>query len=272
MKNNSPIGIFDSGVGGLSVLRELQYLLPNENFIFIADQLYIPYGEKSKKELIRRGFKIIDYFIKYHDIKMLVVACNTATCNTIEELRRKYSFPIVGTVPAIKLAAEKTKSGTVAIISTPSTSQSKALKKLIEENCKNIEVINIGCKNLENEVEKGELNSIEVNKLLLKYLKTIVNSSANYLVLGCTHYPFLKKSIQKIVGPKIKLLDSGRAIAKQTKSLLLAHRMKNKQNLPAGRQGSKGKTLYFSTGDSVKFSKVATKLLKNEVKAHRIKI
>src|SRR3989344_9282831 len=137
-QREKPIGVFDSGVGGLSVLIELKRLLPKENFVFIADQLYVPYGEKSQKELINLAYKITDYFINQHDIKMMVVACNTSTCYTIDELRKKYPFPIVGTVPAIKPAAEDTKTGTIGVISTPSTSKSEAVKKLIEDNCQNI--------------------------------------------------------------------------------------------------------------------------------------
>src|SRR3989344_6788617 len=169
MKNNRPIGVFDSGVGGLSVLKELKRLLPNENFIFLADQLYVPYGEKTAKELVKLTSKITDYFIKHHGIKAMVVACNTATCSAIGELRKKYSLPIVGTVPAIKVAAEKTISGTMAVISTPSTSKSAALKKLIKDNCQGVNVLNIGCQNLENVVEKGELNNAQISTLLLKY-------------------------------------------------------------------------------------------------------
>ena len=277
-KNKRPIGVFDSGVGGLSVLIELQRLLPNENFIFLADQLYIPYGEKTKKELVKLTSKITDYFIKYHNIKMMVIACNTATCGAIEELRAQYSFPIVGTVPAIKVAAKKTKSGTVAVISTPSTSKSSTLKNLIKDYCQNVDVLNIGCKNLENEVEKGELNSAEVDKLLLKYLKQVNDSNADYLVLGCTHYPFLKKSIEKIISPRIRLLiDSGRAIARRTQSLLRTYSMKNNHSSRTKLtteqvKKKKGKTLYFTTGDSVKFSKVASKLLRHHVQAQKIKI
>lgn len=264
-QQNKPIGVFDSGVGGLSILLELQKLLPNENFVFLADQLYVPYGEKSKKQLVERCFKITDYFIKYHNIKMMVVACNTATCGAIDELREKYSLPIVGTVPAIKVARDVTKSGTVAIISTPSTSKSEALRKLIKDNCKNINVLNIGCPNLEDAVEKGELNSSEVSELLLKYLKDIKNSKTDYLVLGCTHYPFLKRTISKTLGSRIKLLDSGKAIAKHTKSLLLNYGTENDPKQSSG-------TLYFTTGDALKFSKVAGKLLKHKVQTKKVKI
>lgn len=265
INNNRPIGVFDSGVGGLSVLYELQHLLPNENFVFLADQLYVPYGEKTKKELVELTSKIADYFIKKHNIKMMVVACNTATCGAIDDLRAKYSLPIVGTVPAIKPAAEKTKTKVVAIISTPSTSKSDVLKELIKNCCQNIKVLNIGCKNLEDTVEEGELNNENVHKLLFKYLEAVKNSNADYLVLGCTHYPFLKKTIRDFLGSRIKLIDGGKAIAKHTGSLLANYSIENNQK-------RKGYSLYFSTGDSVKFSKVASKLLKHKINARKVKL
>lgn len=264
-KNRQPIGVFDSGVGGLSVFIELKKLLPNENFVFLADQKYVPYGEKNKKELLGRSIKIADYLIGRHDIKILVVACNTATSNTIKELRARFSLPIVGTIPAVKVAEEKTRTGTIAVISTPSTSRSQALKKLIQDNCGGLDVLNISCPHLENIVEQGKFESSEVNKLLLKYLKDIKDSDADCLVLGCTHYPFLKKYISKILGPKVELIDSGKAIAKQTKTLLLKHQMKNKDK-------KRGETLYFTTGDPKKFSPVASKLLKSKVRAKEVKI
>ncbi|MSU44612.1 glutamate racemase [Candidatus Nomurabacteria bacterium] len=264
-KGSKSIGVFDSGVGGLSILKELQKTLPNENFVFLADQKYVPYGEKSKKELIKLVYRITDYFIEHHNIKMMVVACNTATCGTINELREKYSFPIIGTVPAIKVAAEKTRSGTIAVISTPSTSQSEALKDLIRDNCENLEVLNIDCKNLENAVETGNFDNPNIDNLLLKYLEKIKNSDADYLVLGCTHYPFLKKSIRKIVGSRVKLLDSGKAISRHTSSLLKNKFMKNAQK-------KLGKNKYFTTGDSKEFSKVASILLNKKIKTKGVKI
>ena len=262
---NRPIGVFDSGVGGLSILKELENLLPNENFVFLADQKYVPYGEKTKDELVELVYRITDYLIKNHNVKMIVVACNTATCGAIEELRAKYPIPIVGTVPAIKLAAKKTKSGTVASISTPSTSKSEAVKKIIKNDCAGINVLNIGCKNLENAVETGDLNSAHINSLLLKYLKKVKNSVADYLVLGCTHYPFLKKTIQKIVGRKVKLLDSGKAIARRTKSLLSSNFLANKQK-------KNGKTIYFTTLNPSNFSKVASILLKKKIESKKVTI
>ncbi len=260
-----PIGVFDSGVGGLSVLIELEKLLPNENFVFLADQKNVPYGEKSKNELVGLVYRIADYFIKHHDVKMIVVACNTATCGAIHELRNKYSVPIVGTVPAIKKAAEMTKTGVIASISTPSTSKSEAVKKIIEDYCQNIEVLNIGCKNLENAVETGELKGDQVNDLLQTYLKDVKNSKVDYLVLGCTHYPFLKSAIRKIVGRGVKLLDGGKAIAKRAKSLLKEGGLASGQKRP-------GRTTYFTTDDSAKFSTVSSLLLGTKIKAEKVEI
>jgi glutamate racemase len=263
MNSNQPIGVFDSGVGGLSILAQLQKLLPRENFVFLADQLYVPYGEKSKKELLQLVYKITDYFIREHNIKMLVIACNTATCYTIKELRGKYRLPIVGTEPAIKPAARNNKSGLIAVISTPATSKSKTIKRLIREFAQGIEVLNIGCKNLENTVEEGSLNDAKVKNLLKKYLDPVKNSRADQLVLGCTHYPFLKETIRKILGPKVKLVDSGGAIAKRTKYLVEKHKISNERG---------GKALYFTTGNSEKFEKVAMQLLKKRVHAKKVQI
>src|SRR3989344_923015 len=150
-----PIGVFDSGVGGLSILIELKELLPKENFVFFADQKNVPYGEKTKKELNKFMTAIVDYLIDEHDIKMFVIACNTATCYTIKELREQYPLLLVGTEPAVKPASLHTKTGTIAIISTPATSKSKTIQKLIKDYAGNLNVLNIGCKGLENTVEKG---------------------------------------------------------------------------------------------------------------------
>jgi len=259
-----PIGVFDSGVGGLSVLKELQRLLPNENFIFLADQLYVPYGEKSKRQLINLSHRITDYFLT-RDIKLMVIACNTATCHTIDSLRKKYQLPIVGTVPAVKSAAEKTRTGVIAVISTPATAKSQALKKLIRNHCRNVTVLNIGCKNLEDAVENGKSDESEISKLLEKYLKPVRQSEADHLVLGCTHYPFLKNTLKKFVRPSARIIDSGPAIARQTESLLINHSIKNTKK-------GRGTTSYLTTGDAAKFSTVVEHLLGKPIKARMVKI
>lgn len=263
--SSSPIGVFDSGVGGLSILIELQKLLPKENFVYLADQAYVPYGEKSKKELVKRCNKIVDYLVKKHNVKMVVIACNTATCSALREVRTKYKFPIVGTVPAIKVATENTRTKTIGVISTPYTAKSKYLHELIKKHGKGIEVINIGCKGLANLVDEGDLNSPEINKLLLKYLRPLEKSKLDQLVIGCTQYPFLKKNLAKILGSQVKLLDSGKAIAKRTRELIDLYSFKNTKK-------TRGKTLYFTTLNSIKFSNVASSLLKHKVKAGKVSI
>jgi len=261
-----PIGVFDSGVGGLSVLKELHKLLPGENFVFLADQLHVPYGEKTQKELISLNKRITNFFIKNYDIKLMVIACNTATCYTIDALRAKYSLPIVGTVPAVKPAGENTKSKIIAVIATPATSKSQALKKLIKDHCKGIKVFNIPCWDLENAVEEGDLGNKRISFLLHKYLEKIKDIKVDYMVLGCTHYPFLKSNIQEIMNSQVTLLDSGLAIAKRTRSLLLRDKMKNKNSK------NKGKTIYLTTGDRNRFSRVASQLLGKKIMSEKVKI
>jgi glutamate racemase len=260
-----PIGVFDSGVGGLSVLLELKKLLPNEDFVFLADQAYVPYGEKTKTELISRGRKIAEYFLKNYQTKLIVVACNTFTCYAISELRADCQIPIVGTVPAIKPASEKTKNKVVAVMSTPVTSKSPVLRRLIKDFCNGIKVLNIGCFDLEDEVENGSLDGESVALLLQKYLQPIKNSGADHLVLGCTHYPFLRNHIRKILGTKIKLIDGGYGIAKRAKALLVDSRTRNDLK-------HKGNTKYVTTGDARRFSRVGRELTGEAIQAKKVSI
>jgi len=262
MSDKRPIGVFDSGVGGLSVLKELHKLLPKEDFIFIADQAHVPYGEKSQSQLCRLSHNVSDFLLK-HGAKLIVVACNTATCHTIDYLRKKFKVPFVGTVPAVKTAAEKTVKKCIGVISTPATSGSDYLGSLITNHAQGIKVINVGCNGLENVVEKGDINSKEVETLLSKYLEPIKRAEADAVVLGCTHYPFLKAKIMKHLGPDIKILDSGKAIAKRTLSLLENSSFLN---------NSGGKSYYFTTGDSKNFSTVASILMDKNISTKHISL
>jgi len=259
--NKRPIGVFDSGVGGLSVLKELVKLMPKERYVFVADQINVPYGEKTKKELEKEALKICSFLVAKKS-KIIVVACNTATCNVIDFLRANVKVPLVGTVPAIKPAIAISKSGVIGILSTPSTSKSKGLKKLIKTYADNTKVVNIGCSNLENATETGELNSSEVTRLLIKYTRPIKKSGADVVVLGCTHYPFLKPQIKKILNNKgVKLIDSGKAIAQHTKKIL-------QQTGSLGNHD--GKKDFYTTGNSAHFSRVASSLLKRRVRAKHL--
>lgn len=262
MSDKRPIGVFDSGVGGLSVLLELHKLLPKEDFIFIADQAHVPYGEKTTSQLCQLASNISDFLTK-KDVKLIVVACNTATCNSIDFLRKKFTIPFVGTVPAVKTAAEKTAKKCIGIISTPATSESSYLADLITSHAQGVKVINIGCAGLENVVEKGDINSKEVESLLKKYLGPIKRAGADAIVLGCTHYPFLRSKIKTSLGPNVKIFDSGKAIAKRTLSLL-----KNSSSL----NDRGGKSYYFTTGDGKNFSKAASVLMGKSISAKHVAI
>jgi glutamate racemase len=230
--NTQPIGVFDSGVGGLSILLEIQKLLPNETSIFVADQAYVPYGRKSKEELIERVGKIMDFFVK-NEVKAVVVACNTATVYTIDEMRKKYNIPIIGTVPVIKVIARMTRTGKTAVFSTPATAKSPYLAKLIEEFAPNIVVEKVGGSNLEELIENGNINDPAILERLKFHLLPLVKDGVDAIALGCTHYPFLKEKIKRVVGSKVKIVDSGGAVARRL-AFVLEH---EKNSFSAKRTG-----------------------------------
>ncbi len=256
-----PIGIFDSGVGGLSVFREIRKLLPKENYIFVADQKNVPYGGKSKYQLRKISDRIVKYLIK-RNAKMIVVACNTASCYAIDFLRKKYpSLLLVGTIPAIKTAAELSRRKSIAVLSTPATAKSSYIKELIRKYADGVTVTNIGCPDLEDLIERGMINSSSVKTLLKKYLEKALIQKPDYIVLGCTHYPFLKSTIQKL--SKAKTVDSGRAIAKRVENLLSTSKIKNNR---------KSSVAYLTTGNPEFFSKTASQLLRSRVIAEKLEI
>jgi glutamate racemase len=218
MNNNQPIGIFDSGIGGTSIWREIHQLLPNEKTIYLADSKNAPYGQKSKQEIIALSMKNTDYLLKM-GCKLIVVACNTATTNAIQELRAKYDIPFIGIEPAIKPAATNSKTQTIGILATKGTLNSELFNKTTEmfQDTKIIEQIGHGLVPL---IENGQINSAEMTQLLHTYLTPMIAANIDYLVLGCSHYPYLIPQIQKILPSHIHIIDSGEAVAKQTLHVL----------------------------------------------------
>lgn len=214
-----PIGIFDSGIGGTSIWKEVIKLLPNENTIYLADSKNAPYGEKSPDEIILLSIKNTELLIS-KGCKLIIVACNTATTNAIEYLRKKYTIPFIGIEPAIKPAALYSKTGAIGILATKGTLTSKLFEKTAAEYTKNITTIEQDGEGLVSLIETGKLNSTELNELLSNYLKPMLNFNIDHLVLGCTHYPYLIPQIQEILGSTVKIIDSGGAVAKQTKAVL----------------------------------------------------
>ena len=261
MKNN-PIGVFDSGVGGLSVLRELHKLLPQENFVYLADQKYMPYGSKSTKELLIRVASILIFF-QQKNVKVVVMACNTATIFTIEEMREKFRFPILGVVPVIKTVSLASKTGVIAVFATPTTSKSEYLNELIVKYADNKTVIRVGETHLEDLIENGETDSEEVLGILNKELKPLLKKNVDAIALGCTHYPFVKDQIQHIVGKDVLVADSGGAVARRLKQVLENERLLSE---------SKNNDEYYTTGERQKFENVANKLLGGTIEAEHIEL
>ncbi|MBP8066018.1 MAG: glutamate racemase [Flavobacterium sp.] len=218
MSSNKPIGIFDSGIGGTSIWKEIHKLLPHENTIYLADSKNAPYGQKSKEEIIALSCKNTEELLK-QGCKLIVVACNTATTNAIKELREKYDVPFIGIEPAIKPAAHGTETQTIGILATKGTLNSELFNKAVA-TYSNIKIVEQIGYNLVQLIEEGKIESEEMTELLQKYLKPMVEANIDYLVLGCTHYPYLIPQIKKIIPKHIKIIESGEAVAKQTQKIL----------------------------------------------------
>lgn len=214
-----PIGIFDSGVGGTSIWKEIHWLLPNENTIYLADSANAPYGLKGKKTIINLSIKNTEYLID-KGCKLIVVACNTATTNAIHVLRETYDIPFIGIEPAIKPAALNTQTKAIGILATKGTLTSDLFHKttnLFASNIKVIERIGEGIVEL---IESGQLDSEDMKALLKVYLKPMIDANIDYLVLGCTHYPYLIPILVDLLPKHVKIIDSGEAVARQTKAVL----------------------------------------------------
>ncbi len=218
MYDNRPIGIFDSGIGGTSIWSAIHHLLPNEKTIYLADSKNAPYGQKSKAEIIELSKKNTELLLKM-DCKLIVVACNTATTNAIQELRTTYNVPFIGIEPAIKPAATNSKTQTIGILATKGTLNSELFHKTTEkyQETKIIEQVGHGLVQL---IENGKINSAEMTQLLHSYLTPMIEANIDYLVLGCSHYPYLIPQIKKMVPKNIHIIDSGEAVAKQTQNVL----------------------------------------------------
>jgi glutamate racemase len=256
--DNRPIGVFDSGVGGLSIWRVIRRMLPQESMIFFADSGNVPYGEKSTTELHRLTGGATRFLIE-EDCKIIVVACNTATVHAIAYLRETFpDMPFVGVVPVVKTLARRTRTGTIAVLSTPATSKSPYLAGLIQEFAPDKNVINVGCDGLENAVEAGQVRQRSTTALLERHLAPVTGSKADVVGLGCTHYPFLRSRIKRMLGPKVRLFDPSRPVARRVRQVLRERDALGSNNPPDYR--------FYTTGDPALFGRVATTLLRRPVR------
>ena len=258
-----PIGIFDSGVGGLSVLLELKKLLPNETFIYVSDTAFYPYGKRSITELETRAKAISEFLISKH-AKLIVVACNTASTSTIKLLRKTFNKPFIGVVPVVKYLSQVSVTRKTAVLATPVTTKSIYLDLLISEYGKDLTIYKEGSTGLENLVEEGDLTNPKITTILKKHLIPLKKLGVDAIALGCTHYPFLKEQMQSIVGPEVKILDSGGAVARQTKRVLEAENLLSLEK--------EGKDWYYTTGESLKFDIVVKALTGETIKSEHTRI
>lgn len=250
--NNNPIGIFDSGVGGLSVWDKVSKLLPTEDIIYLADSLNCPYGSKSPEEIIDLSVKNTEFLLS-KNCKLVIVACNTATASAIEVLRQKFDVPFVGMEPAVKPAAENTHTGKIGILATKGTFEGRLFKQTSEKYAHHVDqLIQVG-EGLVELVESNQTDSTEAFLLLKKYLTPMIEANVDQIVLGCTHYPFLIPAIKQIIPDTIQIIDPAPAIAERTKTLLMNNKLGNTQT-------AQGKYLFFSSGDTRTIDQLIEKL------------
>lgn len=220
----SPIGIFDSGIGGLTIVEHIKLLLPNEQLIYVADNKYAPYGDKSQDDIIARVNAIADYFIN-QSVKAIVIACNTATAIAIDQLRARINIPVVGVEPAVKPATLRSENQKIAVLTTQATSTNVRFLQLIATHSGNAKVLIQPCPGLVEQIEQGHFETTKTRTLLTEYLTPLKSQGIDKLVLGCTHYPLLNKQIKAIVGDDIELIDTGAPVAKRLQQLLSANNM-----------------------------------------------
>mgnify|MGYP003411322147 FL=1 len=213
-RGERPIGVFDSGVGGLSVLRHVRAMLPGEDLLYVADSAHAPYGDKSVQFIEARAMAIAEFLVA-RDAKALVVACNTATAAAITALRQRFGLPIVGMEPAVKPAAEATRSGVIGVLATSGTLDSGKFAELVQRFGSQARVIVQPCPGLVEQVELGDLAGPLTRRLLEGFIAPLLDAGADTLVLGCTHFPFLQPLLRELVGEEVAIIETGAAVARQ---------------------------------------------------------
>lgn len=247
----APIGVIDSGLGGLAVTREIRKILPSEAILYYADTGNFPYGEKSVSQLGLLAVQAAAFLVQ-RKAKLIVIACNTLSSAALALLRQKFEVPFVGMVPAIKPASANTRNGMVGVIATEATVQGKIFADLVEQFAEGIMVMKQACPRLAGLVEAGEVDSPEVCALLHSYLDPMVEAGIDTLVLGCTHYSFLTSSIKPIVGEEVTIIDAAPAVARQVERVLRERELASDEGI--------GGLEYYVSGDREAFLSAAARL------------
>lgn len=248
------MGAFDSGVGGLSVLRSIQGALPGEDFIYFADQAHVPYGARGLAE-VRQLSEGIVRFLMAHNVKLIVIPCNTASAAALRTLREQYpGFNFVGMEPAVKPAVEHTESGVVGVLATPTTFEGDLYASVAERFGQGVTILQATCPGLVAEVEAGRANGPEAQRILAAALEPMLAEGVDTIVLGCTHFPFAFETIRSFVGERVRLIDPAPAIARRVESLLEAGNIRNQR-------AKGGETHYLTSGDPAQMQARVKELL-----------
>lgn len=251
---DKPIGFFDSGVGGLSVLKEAVKILPNEDFIYFGDSKNAPYGIKNVDQVKNLSIQASEFLLDYN-VKAIVVACNTATSAAIEDLRERYkNIPIIGIEPALKPAVELNGEGKIVIMATPMTLAEKKFNKLMERYMETAEIIPLPCPGLVEYIERGIIEGEEIRSFLREKVSSVLNSRIATIVLGCTHYPFIKKELSEVVGKEVAIIDGSVGTAKHLKEVLKDKNWINDSY-------TKGKVSIFNSSENHELIRISERLL-----------
>ena len=260
---DAPVGIFDSGVGGLSIWREIVRELPHESTVYVADQAHVPYGPRTQEE-IRAFCDGITEFLLTAGCKAIVVACNTASAAALKHLRERFPhLPLVGLEPAVKPAAAITRSGVIGVMATPATFQGRLYQATVGRHAAGVKVIARVCAGLAELVEAGHLDDPDTDVRLKEYLQPILDAGADTIVLGCTHYPFVIESIRRVSGPSVTVIDPAPAVARHLRNVLLHHGLH--------RHAGEGSHRFLTTGPATHFEALAGRLTGKSVSAEAIR-
>lgn len=252
------IGVMDSGIGGLSVLRHIRSELPHVPLLYLADQAHVPYGSRSQEEIGRYLLGIARFFLS-HKVKLMVVACNTASAAALDTLRHAFpELPIVGMEPAVKPAAAQTKSGKIGVLATPGTFRSGRYAALLNRFGQGIDVFEDPCIGLVEQIEAGAFSTLETERLLSQIVEPMLNAGVDTLVLGCTHYPFILPLLRTIVGKDVTIIDPAPAVARQTKNVLQQQQVIVHTGAPVNQEGS---LCCYTTGNPTQLKKLCQQLL-----------
>lgn len=251
-----PIGVLDSGVGGLSVARKIRRLLPHEDVVYLADQANCPYGPKSVEQIRDLAVDAVARLAR-HDVKLVVVACNTISTAALGTLRAVYPMPFVGIVPAVKPACATTRTGAIAVLATEATLQTPAFEDLVAQFGRGVRVLRQPCPEFVQTVERGDLDSASAEAIARRRVQPLVEAGADRIILGCTHFTFLRPLIERVVGASAEVVDASDAVARQTARVLA------REGIETDRDEAGDLTL-LTTGDPAAFADLVSRLLPGE--------